>query len=40
MAVDPAEDAGIADAQEEGEISLSTMIPRVRRVLAVGRAPA
>jgi SAM-dependent methyltransferase len=40
MALDPADDQGIADAQEEGEFSLSTVLPRVRRVLAVGRVPA
>jgi SAM-dependent methyltransferase len=40
MAVGPDGDAGIVEMQEEGEISLSTVLPRVRRVLAVGRAPA
>jgi SAM-dependent methyltransferase len=37
---DPADDPEIADMQEEAEFSMTTVIPRCRRVLATGRAPA
>lgn len=40
MALDPEGDAGLKDAQEEGEFVLGTLLPRCRRVLATGRAPA
>ncbi|HET6816216.1 MAG TPA: class I SAM-dependent methyltransferase [Mycobacteriales bacterium] len=40
MALDPGDDAGLRDAQEEGEFAVGTLLPRSRRVLATGRAPA
>jgi SAM-dependent methyltransferase len=40
LAADPAEDREIAEMREEAEFSTTTLLPRVRRVLATGRAPA
>ena len=40
MALDPGDDQGLKDAQEEGEAVSSILLPRSWRVLATGRAPA